>query len=480
MAGEAGGNVFRTIGGGLTSRGATTSGLRWHPRGLLRTFPPMRTLRFALPSLLGVAMFLVPYRTADGVNIGLGILTDWTEALLGDSLRVIVVVIVCVSAALSAFAAVARPAWSRRPGGLAAVLSGSRTSVAVRVVAAVVACMILFGAGPAWITSGDSGGVILNDLMTVIVVVFVFASFLLPLLTDFGLMEFIGTMARRVFRPLFRLPGRAAVDGAASWFGSSIVGLVITTEQYDRGHYTEREALVIALNFSVVSVAFAKVVADFAGVGEHFLALYGAVVVSGLAAAVIMPRIPPLSRKADRFAATGPAPAPRITPGRGLLSHSLEMAMARAAGAPGPRALARHGMRTTCDIWFGLLPLVMVIGTFSLVVANHTPVFTWLSYPLVPFAELLRLPEAAAAAPALLVGFADQFLPVILGQGIESEVTRFVVACASVTQLVYMSEVGAYLLKSKLPISLLDLFVVFLLRTVITVPICALIGHLWF
>ena len=97
-----------------------------------------------------------------------------------------------------------------------------------------------------------------------------------------------------------------------------------------------------------------------------------------------------------------------------------------------------------------------------------------------PFAELLRLPDAAAAAPALLVGFADQFLPVILGQGIESEVTRFVIACASVTQLVYMSEVGAYLLKSRLPVGLLDLFVVFLLRTVITVPVCAVIGHLLF
>ncbi len=97
-----------------------------------------------------------------------------------------------------------------------------------------------------------------------------------------------------------------------------------------------------------------------------------------------------------------------------------------------------------------------------------------------PFAELLRLPEAAAAAPALLVGFADQFLPVILGQGIESELTRFVIACASVTQLIYMSEVGAYLLKSKLPVSLPELFVIFLLRTLITIPVCALIGHMLF
>ena len=462
----------------------------------------MKTLRFALPSLLGVAMFLAPYPTADGFNIGLGILTDRAGALLGDRLPAITVVIVCLSALVSLYATLVRPAWSRAPKGLAALFAVSRAAVAVRAVAAVLACMILFGTGPAWITSGDTGGVILNDLMTIITIVFVFASFLLPFLTDFGLMEFIGTMARRVFRPLFRLPGRAAVDGAASWFGSSIVGLVITTEQYDRGHYTEREALVIGLNFSIVSVAFAKVVADFAGVGEHFLPLYGAVAVSGIAAAMVLPRLPPLSRKKDRYAPSrtvpdagaasgmGPAsghtrpgqdPSTRTSPGtQGLLAHSLSLARERAAQAPGPAALARHGVRTTFDIWFGLLPLVMVIGTSSLVIANHTPIFSWLSYPLVPFVELLRLPEAAAAAPALLVGFADQFLPVILGQSIKSELTRFVIACASVTQLVYMSEVGAYLLKSRLSVSLLDLFVVFVLRTVITVPVCAVIGHMIF
>ena len=440
----------------------------------------MKTLRFVLPSLVGVAMFLAPYPTEAGFNIGLGVLTDWAKGLLDDWLPAIAVVIVCLSALLSLYAVLARPAWARDAKGIAAIFAVSRASATVRAVGAVVACMILLGTGPEWITSGDTGGVILNDLMTVITIVFVFASFLLPFLTDFGLMEFIGTMMRRVVRPLFRLPGRAAVDAAASWFGSSIVGLVITTEQYDRGYYTEREALVIALNFSVVSVAFAKVVTDFAGLSEHFLPLYGTVVVSGLAAAVIVPRLPPLSRKRDLYSPAGPATETDDAPGAGLLAHSLALAGERAAQAPGPAALARHGLRTTFDVWFGLLPLVMVIGTASLAVATHTPVFDWLSYPLVPFAELLRLPEAAAAAPALLVGFADQFLPVILGQSIESELTRFVIACAAVTQLVYMSEVGAYLLKSNLPVSLPELFVVFLLRTLITVPICALFAHMIF
>ena len=65
----------------------------------------------------------------------------------------------------------------------------------------------------------------------------------------------------------------------------------------------------------------------------------------------------------------------------------------------------------------------------------------------------------------------------ILGQSIESELTRFVVACASVTQLIYMSEVGTLLLKSKLDIGLGELAAIFLLRTAITVPICALVAH---
>ena len=439
--------------------------------------PGLSLARFVVPSALGVLFFLTPLPTRDGLNIGIGILVDWTKAALGDALPWIVGATVCLSAAAGLGGLALRPAWWRRPSGVARALVASPAGVLVRVAAAVGACMVLFNAGPAWVASADTGGTIVRDLMTVIFAVFLFASVLLPLLTDFGLMEFVGALARPVFRPLLTLPGRSAVDCAASWFGSSTVGVVITTKQFDAGYYTEREASVIALNFSVVSVAFAKVVSDFAGVGRHFFTVYAALVVSGLVAAVIMPRIPPLSRMRDRYSPAGPPPPEEAAAGRGAFSRGLEAAVARAARAPSARALARNSAATTLDIWFGLMPLVMVVGTLALAVAHHTPVFTWLSYPLVPFAELLRLPEAAAAAPALLVGFADQFLPVVLAQGIDSELTRFVIACASATQLVYMSEVGAFLLKSKLPVGVGQLFAVFLLRTAITVPICALIGH---
>src|SRR5690606_41188667 len=58
-----------------------------------------------------------------------------------------------------------------------------------------------------------------------------------------------------------------------------------------------------------------------------------------------------------------------------------------------------------------------------------------------------------------------------LGAGIESELTRFFIATISVTQLIYMSEVGGLILGTKLPLKLWDLFIIFILRTLISIPI---------
>ena len=72
------------------------------------------------------------------------------------------------------------------------------------------------------------------------------------------------------------------------------------------------------------------------------------------------------------------------------------------------------------------------------------------------------------------------FLPSILASSIESEMTRFVIAATSVTQLIYMSEVGALLLGSRIPVNIFELFVIFILRTLITLPVIAGVAHLIF
>jgi len=79
-----------------------------------------------------------------------------------------------------------------------------------------------------------------------------------------------------------------------------------------------------------------------------------------------------------------------------------------------------------------------------------------------------------------LIGFTDMFLPAIIGAGIEAEMTRFIIVALSVTQLIYLSEVGGLLLGSKIPVNFKDLVLIFLLRTLISLPIITFIAHLLF
>ena len=131
-------------------------------------------------------------------------------------------------------------------------------------------------------------------------------------------------------------------------------------------------------------------------------------------------------------------------------------------------------------MWVGVLPIVMAMGTFALILAEFTPIFQWLGAPFIPILSLLGVPEAQAASQTMIVGFADMFLPSVMASKITSDMTRFIVACVSVTQLIYLSEVGSVILGSKIPLKLKDLFIIFLMRTLITLPIIALIAHMLF
>ena len=129
---------------------------------------------------------------------------------------------------------------------------------------------------------------------------------------------------------------------------------------------------------------------------------------------------------------------------------------------------------------FGVLPVVMALGTIALVIAEYTSVFSVLGQPFIPFLELLGVPYAVEASQTIVVGFADMFIPSIIAASIDSEMTRFVIAAMSVTQLIYMSEVGALLLGSKIPVNIFELFAIFILRTLITLPVIAGMAHLIF
>lgn len=440
-------------------------------------------LRFLLPSAFGAGLLLIPFPIGGKISIALGHAVDAAKAALGSTLQLSVTVVIVASAA---FALLLRlpplSQWQALEGPLGPILRPGAVVTAMRVAGAVIAVLVLVQSGPAWLVGPATGGVIFGDLLPLVFLILFAAAFIVPCLTDYGLMELAGGLLSPIFRPLFGLPGRSSIDALASWLGAASVGVLITANQYEQGAYTRREAMVIASSFSVVSVPFAYVIVDFVGLGAHFIPYYLTVVVCGLIAALLCPFLPPLRGQSDDYiGGRSRELPPRAAHGAGeAVTSPLAEALTKASRSPSFASLLRRAGLQVLDIWLGLLPMVALIGTVAIAVAETTPLFRWLGLPFVPVLQVLGLPEANAAAPAMVVGFADQFLPAVLGRSIESEATRFVVACTAVNQLIYLSEVGVILLRSALPFKMLDLVGVFLVRTFITLPIAAAGAHLVF
>ena len=173
--------------------------------------------------------------------------------------------------------------------------------IAARAIGAVLIIMTYWQIGPEFLIGPDTGTFILYDLLGTIFTIGIIAGGLLPLLTEFGLMEFIGTLVGPVCKKLFRIPGRAAVDCITSWLGDTSVAVVLTSGQMEKGYYTQRESAVIASTFSAVSITFALVVIDYVGFADQFFTFYAIVAIVGIVCAIVMPRIPPLSRSPGTY-----------------------------------------------------------------------------------------------------------------------------------------------------------------------------------
>ncbi|SFA97631.1 nucleoside recognition GATE domain-containing membrane protein YjiH [Lentibacillus halodurans] len=438
-------------------------------------------LRFIIPSVIGIFLFMTPVSTGEGMTIPIAVLADWIQEVLAGQLSAIMMIIIVLTAVLTVIARIkGSDAFAKTPFFQELFYKSTFWTV-TRVVAAVFAVMVFFRLGPEAIHSADTGQLLLGDLLHVLFAVFLFAGLFLPLLMNYGLLDLFGTLMTKIMRPLFKLPGRSSIDSLASWIGDGTIGVLMTSKQYEEGYYTKREAAVIGTTFSVVSITFTLVVISEVGLGHMFVPFYLTVILAGFIAALIMPRIPPLSRKPDTYVTEGASGIKEEIPeGYNSFTFGYKKALDRSGKETSVYKFFKEGGQNILDMWMGVAPIVMAFGLVALMIAEYTPLFSWLGLPFIPLLELMQVPYAQAASETMLIGFADMFLPAIIGATIEAEITRFIIGALSVTQLIYMSEVGGLLLGSKVPVSFKDLFFIFLIRTIITLPIITLIAHIIF
>lgn len=436
-------------------------------------------LKFLIPSLLGIFIFMTPVMSSDGFTIPVAIMSGALQGLLATVLPAVIVTLICVSALGTIVTKLLRPKFIIENKFFNNLFNVSTIWFAIRIIGATLAVMVFFSIGPEFIWSENTGGMVLFGLLPILFSVFLFAGLFLPLLLNFGLLEFCGTLLTKIMRPIFTLPGRSSVDCIASWLGDGTIGVLLTSKQYEDGFYSQREACVIGTNFSFVSITFSLVVISTVGLPHMFVPFYLTTLVAGIIAAIILPRIRPLSKKPDTFYGDKKGSLKESIPeGYTAFKWGLHQAVLRADNSLSLKESLYEAFGNVLDMWIGVTPVVMAVGGIALIIAEFTPVFKILGMPFIPLLQLLQIPEAAAASQTLVVGFADMLLPAVIASNITSEITRFIIAAVSVTQLIYMSEVGGLLIGSKIPVSIKELIIIFLERTLITLPIITLIANI--
>ncbi len=432
-------------------------------------------LRFLIPSVIGIILFLVPFPTEDGVTILFGIYSSWMQQTFGFILLDIVVWVTIIGAFAGAYYVIAKPDWETSHPFLYAVAECTPGWLLLRTAGALVGFMVLYEVGPEIVRMEDTGIAMFNDVGIGYTIVLFPACFLMPLLTEFGSMEFFGTFVAPAFRKLFLLPGRSAVDATASFISSSNIGVLVTGQQYRRGFYTGKEAAVIATNFSVVSLPFALVIADVSKISHMFFPWYLTAIVACILCAIITPRVRPLSAIPDTYKdgidRSHEHDAPADEP---LLRRSYDTAIISAAKAPNPPELARSGSLMFVEQLFGVTGPMMALATMAAVLAFHSVLGEWIGAPIAWVLSLFDVAEAPRVGIGFVFGFIDQFIPAVIAGDLSSDAMRFILAGLSLCQLIYMSETGLVMLRVGLPINAWQLFMVFVIRTIICVPVLVL------
>jgi nucleoside recognition membrane protein YjiH len=228
-----------------------------------------------------------------------------------------------------------------------------------------------------------------------------------------------------------------------------------------------------------VSIGFVGVVAATLELLHLFPIIFLTYMLCIAITAAILVRVPPLSRIPEEYL-TEPNPEEVVT---GSPTDYVRFALSEAVRkAEEGGSLVGAGVRGFVDglkLAMLILGTILAVGLAALLVAEYTDVFQIIAQPLVPVIAALGIPNAETVAPATIIGITEMYIPALLVVETAIE-ARFFIAVLSISQLVFFSSVGPMMMDmfNDIPIRFRDLVALFVMRTVILVPVIAVATHL--
>ena len=433
--------------------------------------------KFLIFSIIGILYFFVPLApTASGRTTWLvqsvNLIKGWLKPCL--SYIVLIFVALLVIGCIIARVTDKFPLLTKMYGSVKVY------SIVLYVLGLIFAVMVVFQAGPAAILDPAVGADGLGISKTVIVTIIIAGLFVI-FVTDFGLLELIGALIEPLMRPVFKVPGYASIDAVTSFVANPTLGIFLTNRLYKDKMYTTREAASISTNFSFISMGFFAVLVESAGILDH----YGDVVLwsflLSFAIAAIMIRIPPLRGLPDLMYDGSPRPEEKKA------KYSAELfknAMIKAVETGNSVDVAATFKKTLMDVFIfaqKISAYIMCIYVLVMVVVKNTNIADYLGIPFVPILNLLGIPNAAEIAPSFILGLAEVALPsaFISGLGVAPAAAFFVVTVTAL-QIIMFSNSAVSIMESDIPLNAGKLVIIFFLRTLIAMPLVAIVTHIIF
>ncbi|WP_019377417.1 YjiH family protein [Virgibacillus halodenitrificans] len=432
--------------------------------------------KFWLTFILGLLFFLGPIKANGTWTIPFDVLISTIRSSAPEVVSFYCMLIIVIAAGVTILAEFQKRGILQIKYDLSYFVT-SPVFLFFRVLGAVFAILIYFSIGPEILRLPETGQLVFTTTIASVAVIVPIGAVFLTLFVAFGGLEFVGVLMRPFMRPLFKLPGRSALDAVASFVGSYSVGIYVTNKMYLQGRYSLREATIISTCFSTVSIGFFAVVASTLDLLPYFPILFIATFIVSAVATMVLIRIPPLSRIPDEYKGV-PKPEALLEK-RSIWKQAYEVGIKQAEDSGKVAVELKNGFVDGLKLAMVILPPILSIGLTAILLANYTPIFTWVGAPMEPFLRILGIPDAGLIAPATIIGLADMFLPALMVTGAALG-AKFFIAVLSLSQILFFSAVIPLLLEVDIPIKLKDLLILFLLRTLISIPIIAIIMHLIF
>ncbi|PTL16792.1 histidine transporter [Staphylococcus gallinarum] len=420
--------------------------------------------RFFVFSFIGILCFFVPIEIAGTSSIIVDHVHLAIRALFGGLMPYIALIMILAGAILPLI----RKSYKNSFADFVIVV--------FKVLGAIIGVMYVFHFGPALLFKKDYGPFLFEQLMMPLSVLIPVGAIALSLLVSYGLLEFVGVFMEPVMRPIFKTPGKSAVDAVSSFVGSYSLGLLITNRVYKEGLYNKREATIIATGFSTVSATFMIIVANTLGLMPHWnLYFWGTLVITFIVTAITA-WLPPIVNESTEYY-NGQEGEPEVEIVGSRLKTAYAEALKKNAATPSLAKNVWDNLRDGLEMTIAILPSILSIGFLGLILANFTPVIDWLSYIFYPFIYIFPTPDQALLAKASAISIIEMFLPSLLVAKAALS-TKFIVGVVSVSAIIFFSALVPCIMATEIKIPVWKLVVIWFLRVVLTLLITIPLG-LW-